>query len=322
MKRSSTFLPRVAVPAACLCLFLAPGACGTEDPNPPTTPPMMGGTGVTAGTGGAGGNGATAGTGGVPAGGTGGSITGGSGGTDGGGTAGGSVDTGPALGEYFPFAIGNRWKLQVREGGNLPYLKEQVIVRMEPVGGDGPFQDKVVFRVETRKAAPGNPALIEDATISWQLREGSKIVRYRETSCLRSSAVLAGDTITSCDVDVEDHWNPPRERIDERPMGMVPGSGLTWVERYVEFKKTYDRAVMPPLVTMSMATNDDTWRIVEANKSGVTVPAGTFNDCIVLEKRTSIAMNLKTYTFCRGVGKVLEQGTGQTEELFERPTLR
>ena len=248
---------------------------------------------------------------------------GGSGGSTSGGT-GGSGDSGlpPAAGEYFPFKVGNRWTLRDhRAGGAAPYLKEQVVVRMEKVGGTGPHKDHDVFRVETRKMAAANPTMLEDATISWQAREGSKVLRYRETSCTRFTATLVNDTITGCSVDVEDYWNPPRQRIDELPMGMPPAANMTWPERYTEFKNAYDYTLGTPVVTPSVATNTDTWLVMNANAT-VTVPAGTFNNCIVLQKKTSSTLMLKTYTFCRGVGKVKEVGLGQTEELATMPTLK
>jgi hypothetical protein len=192
---------------------------------------------------------------------------------------------------------------------------------MEAVGGTGPHATKMAFRVETRKYAAGNPNMLEDATISWQLREGNKVLRYRETSCTRFSAMLMNDAIVNCTVDVEDYWNPPRLRIDERPNGAAPANNASWPETYTEYKNAYSYATNPPTITMSMAQNTDTWTVQQASTS-VTVPAGTFQDCIVMQKRTAVASNMKTYTFCKGVGKVKEEGPGQKEQLATMPTLR
>jgi hypothetical protein len=286
------------------------GACGTQEPTPP------GGN-----SGGAGG-GTPAGTGGSASGGSGGSPTGGMGGSAGGS---GGVGGGPmAASDYFPFKTGNRWVYQVVEGGGggiPPYRKEQVIVRMEAVGGNGPNKDKMAFRLETRKFTAGSTTAVEDATISWQVREGNKVLRYRETSCIRLSAVFMNGSVSSCNTDVEDYWNPPRVRIDERPMGMDPAKGMTWPEVYQEYKNTYDWSVMPPRVTPSgPIMHTDTWTITDFNVSA-TVAAGTFNDCMVVTKKTFLTQMVKTYTFCKGVGKVRETGLGQTEELVEKPTL-
>lgn len=299
-----------------LIAFVALAGCGTEDP-------MMNGTGGTGG--------GTGGTGGSPTGGSGGAggsggSTGGSGGTPTGGTGGGATDAAtqgdaPASTEYFPFKAGNRWTLQVTEPSSVPYRKEQVVVGLEPVGGTGPHAARMALRVETRKYAVGNPQMLEDATISWQLREGDKILRYRETSCTRFSAMLTNDRITACTVDVEDSWDPPRLRLDERPNGAAPVNGVTWNETYTESKKSYNYAVNPPAVTMSSASNTDTWTVLEANAT-VTVPAGSFSNCMVVQKKTAVAQNTKTYSFCKGVGKVKEAGLGQNEDLATLPTLR
>jgi hypothetical protein len=297
-----------------LVALVAIAGCGKEDPMNPGT----GGTG--GGTGGAGGS---------PAGGTGGG-TGGSGGGGGTGGAGGSggapdggsqPDSGTASTEYFPFKTGNTWTFDITEPATPVYRKEQVVVGLEPVGGTGPHAAKQAYRVETRKYAAGSTTVLDDATISWQLREGNKIVRYRETSCTRGSAMVMNGRITTCTVDVEDHWDPPRQRIDERPNGMAPTNGLSWPETYREFKKNYNYAVNPPAVTMTMADNTDTWTIMDANAT-VTVPAGTFSNCLVVQKRTSVAQNTKTYSFCRGVGKVQEVGLGQREDLAIQPTVQ
>jgi hypothetical protein len=301
---------------ALVAIGFAHAGCGKENPVQPGT----GGTGGTAVTGGSGG-----GTGGMAMGGSGGSPTGGSGGSPMAGTGGmgggAPTDTGGTTAEYFPFKVGNRWTFEVREPQVAAYRKEQVIVRLEKVGGTGANRDTMAFRVETRKFAVGSTTVLEDATISWQLREGAKVLRYRETSCTRNSATLMNDAVTGCTTDVEDHWEPARLRLDERPNGMDLAPGVTWPETYMEYKASYNYAVMPPAVSMTMARNTDTWTVMAANTS-VTVPAGTFNNCIVVQKRTSAAQNTKEYTFCKGVGKVKEVGLGQTEELATMPTLR
>jgi hypothetical protein len=63
----------------------------------------------------------------------------------------------------------------------------------------------------------------------------------------------------------------------------------TWPEKYTEYKITYDRTVNPPrVVGPTSAENTDTWVVKETNAT-VMVAAGTFNNCMVLEKRTQIA---------------------------------
>jgi hypothetical protein len=228
-----------------------------------------------------------------------------------------------ALAAYFPFAVGNLWEYRVTPAGGLAHLKIHRVVRLERVGGEGPSKDVVAARVETLKKNSAASPTVNDASISWQLRQGAQVVRFRETSCSMGSAILNADgsAIESCTVDVEDSWTPPRPRIDEQPMGRTLAQDMSWQSAYTESKITYSYAdpSMPSAIRTSKQ-GDDQWRVVDIGV-GATVPAGTFADCVVLEKR-SITDVVKTYTFCRGVGKVKEVGGGQTEELASMPTLR
>jgi hypothetical protein len=290
--------------AAVSVVFLAAAACGSNDPAAPAT-----GTGGVAADGGAGGGGA----GGAGGGGAGGSVPGDDGGTATGGTVGG--DTPPATGEYFPFKVGNSWEYAVTELNKAAVNKVHKITKMEVIGGTGPYKDMMAYRVETQKSSGSAPA---DATISWQVREGNRVVRYRETSCAAGSVMPAPDgSIGSCAVNEEDWWMPARVVIDEQPTNMAYAAGLTWPENYMEWIVTYSFKVMPPaMMTAPVAAKTDTWLIVNPAGS-ITTPAGTFNDCVIV-KKTSMANATKTYTYCRGVGKVKEEGasaSSQTETL-------
>jgi hypothetical protein len=285
----------VALRPLVLVALLA-SACGDKDP-------ATGGAGGT----GSGGRGGAAGQ----TAGAGGSGTGG-----GGGSAGdaGLPDSGPASNSYFPFAVGNTWEYEVRESGLAPYRKVHQIVRPALVEGAGPHKAVMAFRVETRKSGGVGAA---DATISWQARDGNRIIRYREVSCTAGSVVMEGGTVKSCTFDVEDYWNPPRIRIDERPMNAEPVMGVTWPETYTEFKNHYTYGVDPnnPTITATMAMQTDTWRVMQAGVT-VTTAMGALTPCVVLQKSTAaVAAVTKTYTFCRGVGKVKEEGVNQTETL-------
>ena len=169
-------------------------------------------------------------------------------------------------------------------------------------------------RLETLKRS--GTANVRDASISWQNRDGNQVLRYRETSCAANSAVLSADgsTIDRCLTDVEDHWTPARPRIDEKPMGQELVKGMTWQVPYTEFKTAFNNAnPARPTATRSMSQANDQWQVLDVNVR-VTVPAGTFSNCVVLQKR-SVTDAIKNYTFCRGVGKVKEVSTGQSEEL-------
>ena len=279
-------------------------ACGTNEPTPPG-----GGTGGSTTTGGKGGSA----SGGQGGGGTGGlqQSSGGTGGSDAGGGTGGSGTTG----DYFPFKVGNTWEYAVTEPGAGTVTKVNTIVRMEPVGA-GPDKDVMAYYVETRKK---DVTALSDATYSWQIRQGSRIVRYREVSCVEGSVMYAQDgTVMSCNKNEEATWSPPRVRIDEKPTGMEYVKGLKWPETYTESKVSTSYKTSPPTVTPTPAVSKtENWEVVDVGvkAASTAAPSGEFSDCVVL-KKTSAQDVPKTYTFCRGVGKVREEGSlGQVEQL-------
>lgn len=220
---------------------------------------------------------------------------------------------GSATGDYFPFALGNTWEYDVNEIGQASVRKLHTIVRMEPVGA-GPDKDKVVFRVETRKK---DAIGVGDATISWQAREGNKVVRYREQSCRVGSVTFAADgSVDKCTVNEDAFWSPPRVRLDEKPEDKAYSKDLSWMDSFMETKTTYSNQTSPPTPTTTMTAHKSTWKVVELDVT-VTTSAGTFPSCVKLQK-TSQTDVAKSYTFCRGVGKVREEGAGQTEVLATR----
>jgi hypothetical protein len=277
------------------------------------------------------------GNGGMMGGGTGGSAAGMGGGMAGRGGTGGTTpdagrtsDTGtppgsggmPAPGgSYFPLAIGNKWTYRVTEYTSPtvmlpPFTKTQEVVRMEAVGGTGPFATTMALRMETTKAS-GMSNITPDKTVSWQAAMGSKVIRYRETS------FAAGTT----NVDVEDHWNPARLRLDEMPTGKALANGLTWLEKYTEYKIEHLRTPK----RMSECMHEATWTVLAANEA-VTVQGKSYMT-VKIEKKGGPASTkcgstiqppspAKHYWFARGIGKVKEAPLqigfdgGQIEELM------
>jgi hypothetical protein len=293
MNRTGHFLV-----AAGVAFFAALNACGDNDPAA-----MNGGTGG-APAGGAGG--------GVAAGGAGGGVA------DDGGTTDAVVDPGdlpPVTGDYLPFKVGNSWTYLVTELNHPNENKLHVITRMEAVGGTGPFKDTLALRVETQKSA-GAGAAPTDATISWQGIEGNRIVRYRETSCQANSVTLVNGSVDKCAVNEEDWWMPARVVLDSQPTNMPYAANLKWTEMYTESVTSISFKTTPPMMTTVSGPKSDVWEIVNPSAT-ITTPAGTFTACAII-KKTSAAMATKTYTYCRGVGKVKEEGAtanSQTETL-------
>jgi hypothetical protein len=194
---------------------------------------------------------------------------------------------------YFPWKVGNTWFYEVRELGHAPYEKTHTIENMEAVGGTGPNASKMAYKVVTKKV--GGAARLPDQTISWQAPDGSKIVRYRETS------YRAGTDM----VDMEEHWMPYKLRFDEKPMGMAMRKGMSWAQSYTEVKID-----MLGAQAGMMATQDhvDTWTVAAVGVD-ITVKAGAFKSCVEVKKTGGAAEDVgKSYVFCPNVGKVKEVG--------------
>jgi hypothetical protein len=284
--------------AACVAFFAALTACGDKDPA------AMNGAGGAAGT-------PAGGAGGAPAGGAGGIVT-----DDAGNPTDVVVDPGDlpaATGDYLPFKVGNSWTYLVTEINHPNQNKLHVITRMEAVGGTGPFKDSVAFRVETQKT--GGTAQ-PDGTISWQGIEGNRIVRYRETSCQAGSVTIVNGSIDKCSVNEEDWWMPGRVVLDSQPTTMPYAAGLKWTEMYTEWVTTTSFKTNPATMNTVTGAKSDVWEVVNPN-TVATTPAGTFTGCAII-KKTSMANATKQYTYCKGVGKVKEEGasaSAQTETL-------
>jgi len=196
------------------------------------------------------------------------------------------LDAGPLVGEVLPFVGGNSWTYRVTDNGEVTTKITTIGDAAEPVGGTGPHQDAMAFKVITKK---GEDSM--DQTISWQAPMGDKVIRYREQSFSASTGEL----------ELEEHWDPYKLHIDGSAEHRV--AGAVWIEDYFETK-------IPTGKEPTTAEQRDPWT-VDIPRQMVTVPAGTF-EAIVFQKAGG--SSLKTYWYVPGVGKVKETG-GQTEEL-------
>jgi hypothetical protein len=200
------------------------------------------------------------------------------------GTDGGPDDSKLPTGEILPWKVGNNWKYKVTDKGEVSD-KLTTIEAEEAVGGTGPHKDEMAYKVVTLKADG------TDQTISWQAPMDDKVVRYREQSF----------TATGGDVKLEEHWDPYKLHVDGSAERLAE---KTWLEEYTETKL--------PMVGMSTSAEvHDRWAVDQPDAT-VTVPAGTFEHCIVYTKAGG--GDQKMYWYLRGVGKIKETG-GQTEEL-------
>jgi hypothetical protein len=197
----------------------------------------------------------------------------------------GSKDAGvkPA-GALLPWKVGNNWTYRVTDSGEVS-TKVTTIGELETVGGTGPNADKMANKVVTTKKDA------TDQTISWQVPNGDKVVRYREQAYSASTGLL----------EEEEHWDPYKLHIDGTAEHMVKGA--SWLEDYQETK-------LP--VSGQPATHEarDLWTVASESEE-VVVPAGTFQALVVQKAGGS---SFKTYWYVPGLGKVKETG-GQIEEL-------
>lgn len=229
----------------------------------------------------------------------------------------GSGDGGPkATGPILPWNVGNRWTYRVTDSAGVT-TKETTIEEEETVGGTGPNADKRAYRVVTKKQDGA------DQTISWQVDEGDTVIRYREQAFSASTDEL----------EQEEYWEPSKLHVDGTEEHTT--AGARWLLTYKEFKID----IGPPTGgaaatggagggpstggapasggtsgsggTVTEAEARDLWSVDGVGEQ-VTVPYGTFGDCIIFQKVGG--SQPKTYWYVRGVGKVKETGS-QTEEL-------
>ena len=185
---------------------------------------------------------------------------------------------------YLPWTVGNTWTYRVTNGGEVT-TKVVTIEEEEAVGGSGPHAEDMALRVVTKKGE-------SDQTISWQARDGDRVLRYREQSF----------HATTGELELEEHWDPYKLHFD----GTVEHTAAkaSWLESYDETK------IHAKDGSEETAASRDRW-VVDSPEEEVTVPAGTFRAVVVQKAGGS---DVKTYWYVRGVGKVKETG-GQTEEL-------
>jgi hypothetical protein len=195
-------------------------------------------------------------------------------------------------GDLLPWKPGNTWTYRVTDDTGTTTKITTISAAPEPVGL-GPLKDTMAYRVITKKSDGA------DQTISWQAQVGDMVVRYREQSFAASTGKL----------ELEEYWQPYKVHIDGAADHTQ--TGAMWAVHYEETKV---KVVDDVLGTPSTAPTDDAWKILNASSEhvGVTVPAGTFEDPVIIQKAGG--SSLKTYWYVRGIGKVKESG-GQTEDL-------
>ncbi|HMJ54243.1 MAG TPA: hypothetical protein VK540_19315 [Polyangiaceae bacterium] len=197
-------------------------------------------------------------------------------------------------GALLPWKPGNSWTYRVTDDDGVTTKETTISAAPEPVGL-GPLEDTMAYRVIAKKS-DGN-----DQTISWQMPLGDLVVRYREQSYAASTG----------QVELEEYWEPYKLHIDGSDEHTR--AGAMWTVEYDESKvKVVDGILGVPNVSKTV----DAWKVLNPSTDhvAITVPAGTFDDPVIIQKAGG--SSLKTYWYVRGIGKVKESG-GQTEELVK-----
>jgi hypothetical protein len=210
-----------------------------------------------------------------------------------------SADTTPTPPSYLPLAVGNSWTYRVEHPKDGTFTKVNRVEKMDEIPF-GPRKGTPAFLLVTTKVGGTNG--VDDRTDSWQLPDGSHVLRFAE----RSYKNVAGT------VNEEIYWMPSKLRVDGTAAHTT--AGAIWEERYAEFTAMQSGI---RLITPLKFDEVDTWT-VEAADETVTVDAGTFSKCVRLKKAGSSTDAGKTYWYCLGVGKVKElgrAGSGQNEYL-------
>jgi hypothetical protein len=159
--------------------------------------------------------------------------------------------------------------------------------------GRGPHADVMAYRVVTKKSDGA------DQSISWQEPLDDTVVRYREQSYSAKDGALV----------LEEFWDPYKLHADGTAAHTVRGA--RWIEHYTETKVSISEGMEAAPESLE---REDSWQVVSAESDGVsvTVPTGTFDHVLVVQKAGPSGS--KTYWYARGVGKLKETGS-QTEEL-------
>ncbi len=187
-------------------------------------------------------------------------------------------------GRYLPLRPGLSWTYRVSDSAGVTE-KTQTVGALEDVGGTK--AGTMAYRLTTVKAG--------GTVVSWQEDRGDSVRRHKELD-------MAGGSQTT------ELYEPSRLRLDESAAHLV--AGASWMESYSEI------VTDATMVTTTTAKTEQ-WRIEIAEET-VIVPAGTF--CALRVARTSATASGggsdKAFWFVRGLGKVKEVGTNQTEELI------
>jgi hypothetical protein len=179
---------------------------------------------------------------------------------------------------------------------------------LEMVGGQGTSAGRPAFRHTTCKSAPTPEACTQpasatnriDKNLGWMGMNDKALINYREQAFRKATDVMVE----------EDWWEPGRLKVDMNPARTA--AGATWSDKYKEFKHPTGGAI-------TTTNQNETWTVVAAAETvTITPPSGapkTYPNCIKMTHDNP--SGTKTFWYARGIGKVKETGSSQTEELID-----
>lgn len=181
--------------------------------------------------------------------------------------------------ELLPYEVGYTWTYRVTDLTNSERkVKEQRLDRLADHADYGQVIVQITYKGK-------------GTTESYLRREGDEVRRYEQRD-LDSTGALVRTTI----------YEPYKLRIHE---------GLSLGEQFVE---TYTKRTIEPGVPETSVEVTDVWEV-----TGEDVPCETETtilSCVEFHReRTAGGVATKDYLFAPGVGKVIENGAQQVEEL-------
>lgn len=209
----------------------------------------------------------------------------GCGGDDGGGSGDGGGDSGMCgfeSDDYLPYQAGFTWTYTITD--LVSGAKETKEQRLEPEM-EHPEFGTVLTQVSGK---------LGGSTVSLVRKDGYRVLRFQQE-----------DRDASDQLEKTTTYEPPAIRIDESPERTEVGA---------EWDEVYDETVEDPVNGTTVIPTTDHWKVLGVDEPCES-PLGTFS-CIRLQRtRTRGGIAEKEFQFARGIGKVVEIGPNQLEEL-------
>jgi hypothetical protein len=202
---------------------------------------------------------------------------------DGGGDGGGDPGTcGFESDDYLPYQAGFTWTYTITD--LVSGAKESKEQRLEPEM-EHPDFGTVMTQVTGK---------LDGSTVSLVRKDGDRVLRFQQE-----------DRDASDQVEKTTTYDPPAIRIDESPERIVAGA---------EWDEVYTETVDDPVNGTTVIPTTDHWTVLGVDEP-CDSPLGTFS-CLRLQRtRTQGGVAEKEFQFARGIGKVVEIGGNQLEEL-------